>query len=102
MKRIVWTFGLIAGAILAAMVVAMVPFSMSGDFDLDKSEIVGYASMVLAFVMVFVGIRSYRENAGGAITFGRAQGGHRHHPDRLRGLCRDMGDRLFQLRSRFR
>lgn len=73
MKRIVWTFGLIAGAVLAAMVVAMVPLCMSGDVDLDKSEIVGYASMVLAFVMVFVGIRSYRENAGGgAITFGRA------------------------------
>ena len=73
MKRIVWTFGLIAGVILAGLVVAMVPMCMSENADLDKSEIVGYAGMVLAFVMVFVGIRSYRENAGGgAITFGKA------------------------------
>jgi len=73
MKRIVWTFGLIAGVILAGLVVAMVPMCMSESADLEKSEIIGYASMVLAFVMVFVGIRSYRENAGGgAITFGKA------------------------------
>src|SRR5262249_4049810 len=39
----------------------------------DKSEIVGYAGMVLAFLLVFFGIRSYRENSsGGAISFGRA------------------------------
>ena len=39
----------------------------------DKGAIVGYTSMVLAFMLVFFGIRSYRENVGGGtITFGRA------------------------------
>ncbi len=73
MKKVILTFGLIAGTILAALMVGMVPVCYSGAVDLDKSELVGYTSMVLAFVMVFVGIRSYRENnGGGAITFGRA------------------------------
>jgi hypothetical protein len=73
MQRIVWTFGLIAGTILAGLLVAMVQMCMDENADLEKSEIVGYSGMVLAFVMVFVGIRSYRENAGGGtITFGKA------------------------------
>ncbi|HEY3052119.1 MAG TPA: DUF4199 domain-containing protein [Thermoanaerobaculia bacterium] len=73
MKRIVLTFGLISGAILAAMTAMMIPMCMSGVVDLDRSEIVGYTSMVLAFLLVFFGIRSYRENVGGgAITFGKA------------------------------
>ena len=39
----------------------------------DRSEIIGYTTMVLAFLMVFFGVRSYRDNvAGGAVTFGRA------------------------------
>ncbi len=73
MKRIVLTFGLISGAILAAMTAVMLPLCMSGVIDFDKSEVVGYTSMVLAFLLVFFGIRSHRENGGGgAITFGKA------------------------------
>jgi hypothetical protein len=36
-------------------------------------EVLGYSSMVLAFLLVFFGVRSYRENvAGGTISFGKA------------------------------
>ncbi len=39
----------------------------------DKGVIVGYTGIVLSFLLVFFGIRSYRENVGGGqITFGRA------------------------------
>jgi len=73
MKKIVLTFGLISGAILAAMTAIMLPLSMSGKIDFEKSEIVGYTAMVLSFLLVFFGIRSYRENVGGGtITFGKA------------------------------
>lgn len=73
MKKIVLTFGLISGVILAAMTAVMLPLCMSGTISWDKSEIIGYTAMVLAFLLVFFGIRSYRENmAGGAITFGKA------------------------------
>ena len=73
MKKIVVTFGLISGAILAAMTAVMIPLCMSGVIDFDKSQIVGYSTMVLSFLLVFFGIRSYRENlGGGTITFGKA------------------------------
>jgi hypothetical protein len=72
MKKIVWTFGLIAGGILG-VVIATMPLYLNGTMNFDHAEIVGYTVMVLAFVLVFLGIRSYRENVGGgAITFGKA------------------------------
>jgi len=71
MKKTVLTFGLIGGAILAAMMYATLPFLDKIGFD--KGEIIGYTTMILAFMLVFFGIRSYRENvSGGRITFGRA------------------------------
>ena len=43
------------------------------DIGFDKGEIVGYTGIVLAFLQVFFGIRSYRETVGGGeISFGRA------------------------------
>ena len=71
MQKIVLTFGLIAGAILSAMMLLTLPFMDKIGFD--KSEIIGYTTMVLAFLMVYFGVRSYRDNvAGGSVTFGRA------------------------------
>jgi hypothetical protein len=71
MKKTVWTFGLIAGAMLSAMMLLTMPFMDRIGFD--RGEIIGYTTMVLAFLMVFFGVRSYRDNvAGGAIGFGRA------------------------------
>ena len=71
MRKIVLTFGLIAGALLSAMMLITVPFQDQIGFD--KGAIIGYTTMVLAFLMVFFGVRSYRENvAGGSVTFGRA------------------------------
>ena len=71
MKKIVLVFGLISGALMALFMFATMPFI--DKIGLDKGYLVGYTSMVLAFMLVFFGIRSYRENVGGgAITFGRA------------------------------
>jgi hypothetical protein len=70
MKRIVLTFGLIAGAVLSAMMAASM--ALIDVIGYDRGEIVGYTTMVLAFLLVFFGIRSYRDNvAGGEITFGK-------------------------------
>src|SRR5436309_158052 len=71
MKKTILTFGFIAGAILAATMLATVPFMEKiGD---RSAMLIGYTSMVLAFLLVYFGVRSYRENlGGGAITFGRA------------------------------
>jgi hypothetical protein len=71
MRKIVLTFGLIAGAILSAMMLISVPFLDRIGFD--RGAVIGYTSMALAFLMVFFGVRSYRDNvAGGRVTFGRA------------------------------
>lgn len=71
MRKIVLTFGLIAGAILSAMMLVTIPFQDQIGFD--KGAIIGYTTMVLAFLMVFFGVKSYRDNvAGGSVTFGRA------------------------------
>ncbi len=53
MRRIVLTFGLIAGAILSAMMLLTLPFHDQIGFD--RSLIIGYTTMVLAFLMMFVG-----------------------------------------------
>ena len=71
MKKTVLTFGLISGAVSSLMMVATVPFADRIGFD--KGAVVGYTSIVLSFLLVFFGIRSYRDNAGnGQITFTKA------------------------------
>ena len=73
MKKIIITYGLISGGILAAMTAVMVPLCMSGTVDFSNGAVVGYSAMILAYIAVFLGIRNYRENhCGGAITFGKA------------------------------
>jgi hypothetical protein len=71
MKKTVLTFGLISGAVLSVMMTITVAFAEKIGFD--QSVIIGYTTMVLAFLLVFFGIRSYRETVGGGhISFLRA------------------------------
>lgn len=71
MKKTVLTFGLISGVILSAMMLATLPFH--DEIGFDRGLIVGYTTMVLAFLLIFFGVRSYRDNvAGGTVRFGRA------------------------------
>ena len=73
MKKTVLTFGLISGAIISVLMLATLPFAHQIGFS--RAMIVGYTTMVLSFLLVFFGIRSYRENVGdGRISFGRALG----------------------------
>lgn len=72
MRKIVLRYGLASGAVLIALSAVMLP-CMNGAIDFDLGEIAGYSIMVLSFLLVFAGIRSYRNNVeDGAITFGRA------------------------------
>ena len=71
MKKIVLTFGLISGVI--SMVLMLLTMTFIDKIGFDRGVIVGYTGIVLAFLLVFFGIRSYRENVGnGQISFGRA------------------------------
>jgi hypothetical protein len=72
MKKTVLTFGLISGGIMTVMMFATLPFTDSVWLQ-SHSMVIGYTTIVLSFMLVFFGIRSYRENVGGGtITFGRA------------------------------
>jgi hypothetical protein len=53
------------------MMIATVPFAHRIGFN--KGLLVGYTSIVLSFLLVYFGVRSYRDNLGhGQITFAKA------------------------------
>ncbi len=73
MKKTIITFGLISGVISSVLMVCTIPFAHRIGFD--KALILGYTSIVLSFLLVYFGIRSYRDNvADGHISFGKAFG----------------------------
>jgi hypothetical protein len=72
MQRTVIVFGLISGAIASAMMFLTLPLLNNGTVNNENGEVIGYTAIFLSMLLVFFGIRSYRENAGGAVTFGRA------------------------------
>lgn len=69
MKKNIIVYGLIAGVVVSVLML----FSMSIKMDYGLSLLAGYASMLIALSLVFVGIRNYRDkyNAG-VISFGKA------------------------------
>ncbi len=72
MKKIIWTCGLIGGIIAAAWGVVGEAL-LSDSLSLNTRMIFGYASMILAFSLIFVAVKNYRDNYnGGIISFGKA------------------------------
>ena len=74
MKKIIWVCGVIAGII-------SVSWGVAGDalfgnsLSLTTRLIFGYATMLLAFSLIFVAIKNYRDTKNnGQITFGKALG----------------------------
>jgi hypothetical protein len=72
MKKNVWVFGLISGLIITAMMVTTTVM-MRNDPDFEGSMVMGYATMLLAFSFIFVGIKNFRDKYNdGVISFGKA------------------------------
>ena len=70
MTRIVLTFGLIGGLIIAALMWTTAALTERDAIKFESLQFAGYASMLIALTMVFFGIKSYRDNVGkGSITF---------------------------------
>jgi len=71
MNKLVITFGIIAGLIVAAMlIITTTIFHASG--NIESGAIYGYTSMLVAFSLIFVGIKKYRDQHGdGIISFGK-------------------------------
>jgi ethanolamine transporter EutH len=71
MKKTVLIFGLISGAISALMMLVTMPFTEHISYD--RALLMGYTNIVLSFLLVYFGIRSYRDNvAEGQINFAKA------------------------------
>jgi hypothetical protein len=72
MKKVVLTFGLLSGAVSSVMMLSTIPFI---DQITNHAEVLGYTTIVASFLLVFFGVRSYRDNVGGgSVTFARAFG----------------------------
>ena len=75
MKKNIIIYGLIAGLIVSILMLSSVNYlsHCSGNVDYNTSMLIGYASMLLAFSLVFVGIRNYRDKYNnGIVSFGKA------------------------------
>jgi amino acid transporter len=72
MKKNNLVFGLIAGGIVS-IIMAIGVATTYQSMDFDRGMVIGYASMVIAFSFVFVGIKNHRDKYnGGVISFGKA------------------------------
>ena len=71
MTKTVWMYGLLAGAVMSGLMLVNVSFIDRIGFD--AGVWVGYTAMIAAFLLIFFGIRSYRDNnAARSVSFGRA------------------------------
>jgi len=75
MKKNILRYGLIAGIVVSIFMLSTVNYlsHCEGNVDYDTSMLIGYASMLISFSLVFVGIRNYRNKYNeGVISFGKA------------------------------
>jgi hypothetical protein len=72
MKKNIWVCGLIGGTVAASW--GVVGEGVLGDsLSLNTRMIFGYASMILAFSLIFVAVKNYRDNYNnGIITYWKA------------------------------
>ncbi|MGA7109095.1 MAG: DUF4199 domain-containing protein [Terracidiphilus sp.] len=71
MKKAVLTFGLIAGVMISVLMDGSL--LVAHKIGSGHSMALGYTMMVASFLLIYFGVRSYRDNTlGGQISFGRA------------------------------
>lgn len=72
MKKIILTYGFISGAIAAALMLCMTLYLDNDPNNFENGEIFGYTGIILSMLLVFLGVKAYRDQvAGGRLTFGQ-------------------------------
>jgi hypothetical protein len=72
MKKNIFIFGSIAGLIVSVLMLWSMARSISS-MNFENGELIGYSSMLLAFSLIFVGVKNFRDKFnGGIISFGQA------------------------------
>ena len=70
MKKTIFVYGGIAGAITIAILTLTIAISEPGSSHFANSEWLGYLIMIAALSLIFFGVKSYRDHElGGVISF---------------------------------
>lgn len=70
MKKIIIVYGLIAGVIVGGMLLGSMAYYESNNWNIKNGELIGYSTMVIALSVIFIAIKSVRDNhLNGVITF---------------------------------
>lgn len=73
MKKIILLNGLIAGAIVSAMLLITQYIFRVNNTTLDYGMLIGFSTMIISLSLIFVAVKSYRDqHQKGVITFGKA------------------------------
>jgi hypothetical protein len=73
MFKTIILYGGIAGLLLAVFLWVIFTLCYKEQVSFDHTTTIGYAGMLIAFSMIYFGIRSYRDNhGGGSVTFWKA------------------------------
>jgi fumarate reductase subunit C len=73
MKKVILVYGAIAGTIVSAMMFITMLIWNDGKVEIKNGELLGYSTMIIAFTMIFFGIKSFRDNySNGTISFLKA------------------------------
>lgn len=72
MKKNILVSGLIGGAFLSIVLVYSIYLCYTRE-DFEGNMALGFASMILAFSLIFIAVKNYRDkHNGGVVTFGKA------------------------------
>lgn len=72
MNKTILTYGLLSGAVASALMLCTA-FYFKSSMDTSNGALIGYAGIVLSMLVVFFGVRTYRQReAGDGWGFGKA------------------------------
>ena len=72
MKNVIVRYGLFSTLLLLGLM-SISFFTMDHESDFTTQEIIGYSSMIISMVFVYLGIKQHRDqNLNGSISFGKA------------------------------
>lgn len=71
MRKLIWIYGIIFGAVMAIWMVVAMTALYNGNFQ-GGNMFVGFGAMILVFSFMYVAMRQYRDKYnGGVISFGQ-------------------------------
>lgn len=73
MKKTVLNYGLLSGGVSALLMLFMALYIRDDPSRFKNGELFGYTGIILSMVLVYLGVRAYRDQVvGGTISFGKA------------------------------